>query len=538
MSSSSPAKCVFTLSILSVLLLWLSFPPIGWSFLAWVSLLPLIYLIADEKALTRKNYWQIWAAGFLYWLATFYFIPIPHPALWLGWLVISAYLACYLPLTVLSSRTLNRRFRLPLILAIPACWVGMELVRSYLFTGMGLVCLSHTQFLEPVFLQVCDLSGAYTLTFAIVTVATGIFLFGYCLASRRSIALTNLAIAALVFTAVIFYGQSKQAETLVDGDQKLKVALIQASIDTNLMSTEEEYIEFVEKKFQQYQQLNAEALSKWDFVDLVVWPENGWPVQDLHPDTDKSMMSASEIAVFQDYFVKAYASLFVRGKNMPRYLVGALTIDPVRRDSYGSAIYIDELGTLKNRYYKNHLVMFGEYVPLRDWFPLLQRIPAIGKGLVAGTEPVSIDIKNFKVSPSICFESTVPHYIRNQVNTLIEQGEEPDVLVNLTNDGWFYGTSCLDFHLACNVLRAVEMRKPHLVCANTGFSAHIDEKGNIVEQGPRRETDVILATVSKVNSKSLYRVIGDTIPIAFACISVLGILLGIFGGAQTPISND
>ncbi len=73
------------------------------------------------------------------------------------------------------------------------------------------------------------------------------------------------------------------------------------------------------------------------------------------------------------------------------------------------------------------------------------------------------------------------------------EGKEPDILVNLTNDGWFWGSSELDMHLACGVFRAVECRKPFLIAANTGFSAWIDGDGRIRRQGPRRAKDVIVA---------------------------------------------
>ena len=67
-------------------------------------------------------------------------------------------------------------------------------------------------------------------------------------------------------------------------------------------------------------------------------------------------------------------------------------------------------------------------------------------------------------------------------------GNEPDVLVNLTNDGWFYGSNELDLHMICGVFRAVECRKPFLIAANTGISAWIDSDGRIMQRGPRRAT--------------------------------------------------
>ena len=165
--------------------------------------------------------------------------------------------------------------------------------------------------------------------------------------------------------------------------------------------------------------------------------------------------------------------------------------------------------------------MFGEYVPLSDWFPIIKKISPIGGGINAGTEPVSLRIKEINLSPNICFESTVPHFIRNQVNTLAKQNKEPDILINLTNDGWFFGTSCLDLHLACNVFRAVEMRKTHLVCANTGLSAEIDSCGRLLQTGNRRQSSAIRSLVRPIEQTSLYRSIGDVIPMMMLIIATV-----------------
>ena len=83
------------------------------------------------------------------------------------------------------------------------------------------------------------------------------------------------------------------------------------------------------------------------------------------------------------------------------------------------------------------------------------------------------------------------------------------MLVNLTNDGWFWGSSELDMHLACGVFRAVECRKPLLIAANTGFSAWIDGDGRIRRQGPRRDADTLLAEVRLDPRSSWYLAHGD-----------------------------
>ena len=65
-----------------------------------------------------------------------------------------------------------------------------------------------------------------------------------------------------------------------------------------------------------------------------------------------------------------------------------------------------------------------------------------------------------RIAPNICYETVLSHVIRDQINALKAGGQPPNVLVNLTNDGWFWGSSELDMHLACGVFRAVECRMP------------------------------------------------------------------------------
>ena len=79
-------------------------------------------------------------------------------------------------------------------------------------------------------------------------------------------------------------------------------------------------------------------------------------------------------------------------------------------------------------------------------------------------------------APNICYETVIPHVIRRQAATLVGRQHRPaDVLINLTNDAWYWGSSELDMHLACGVFRAVETRTPLVIAANGGISAWIDQ---------------------------------------------------------------
>jgi apolipoprotein N-acyltransferase len=172
-------------------------------------------------------------------------------------------------------------------------------------------------------------------------------------------------------------------------------------------------------------------------------------------------------------------------------------------------VFVDRRGRLLKRYDKTHLVLFGEYVPFADLMPWIQPLTPIPVSLNAGQGPVAFELDGVRIAPNICYETVLPHVIRRQVNRLAAEGAEPDVLVNVTNDGWFWGSSELDMHLICGVFRAVECRKPLLIAANTGFSAHIDGDGRIRCQGPRRAADTLLAEVRLDSRRSLYLRWGD-----------------------------
>jgi apolipoprotein N-acyltransferase len=187
---------------------------------------------------------------------------------------------------------------------------------------------------------------------------------------------------------------------------------------------------------------------------------------------------------------------------------------------FNSAVLITPDGSSLNRpgdryfYDKTHLVPFGEYMPFADIFPWLQYLSPLGNGSSSSNRPACFivkngDLKDINLIPSICYETVMPHVIRDQLATLRSEGVEPQILVNLTNDGWFWASAELEQHLACSVYRAVENRRPMVIAANTGISAWIDGNGHIVDHGPKHDPAVILADVRLDSRASWYSLHGD-----------------------------
>ncbi|MGQ9760480.1 MAG: apolipoprotein N-acyltransferase [Thermogutta sp.] len=355
--------------------------------------------------------------------------------------------------------------------------------------------------------------------------------------------------AALVLGCSLLYGQWRLSQFNLPRDaDSIRVALIQGSQDIRLEDSEEKR----ERIHRHYLELAFRAARTYADLDLMVWPETVYGGLLIDHDDNPAMpttWTASDTSPehFREQVAKACKQsqmLLVQlaeNLNSP-ILLGVETISYTSQGPriFNSAAYVGYCQT-KNmtdrahdhsshdtqpltakaaigqrcdpkaksycyfgRYDKMHLVMFGEYVPFADIIPALQRMTPLSTSTTPGETPVAFPVKSMLLSPNICYESVIPHLIRRQVLELRATGQEPDVLVNLTNDGWFWGSSELDMHLICGVFRALEMRKPFLIAANTGFSAYIGADGRIYQQGPRRDVAILVADVHRSPLHSPY----------------------------------
>lgn len=490
-------------SLLSFLFLWIAMPGPGrghW-WLAWPALTPLIWLIHSPSP-PHKVLRQVWIASLIFWLVMMHFVRLPLWPLWFGWLALATYLAVYGPIFVWLSRAMVHRFHIPTVIAAPIVFTGLEWIRVTFLSGFGLACVSHTQYLSPKTMQIAELFGAYGVTFLIVSVAAAVSVASSFSRGRISTQATiptrivHAFIAVAVFVGVCGIGTQQlnsdaQLRKSAEAHRHPKVALIQTSIDTVLK----------QKTFQEAQEeflvrcdLTQSALLMSKELDLIVWPESSfmWSdfLTDLSPTDTAAMRRQNQQLAWQAVF--GNPSSF--GDTVP-LLAGSTTIDPQAEEVFNSALLFDKQGNVDGRYYKIHLVMFGEYFPVVHSIPILKEFIKGFRSLNEGAEFARFETDKFSAAPNICFESTVPHLIRRQLNALEDGGKEVDFLINVTNDGWFFGTSCLDLHLACNTFRAVETRRPVLVSANTGLSAHIDEFGRHVQLGPRRKEAELICEV-------------------------------------------
>lgn len=503
-------------------LLWLSFPPLGLWPLAWLAPLPWLWLVAQPQPLGRKGYWAIWLASFAFWAVLLFGISKAHPLLVPGWLVLTGYLGIYLPLFVGMSRMLVHRWRWPLAVAAPLVWVGLEFARAYIVTGFAAGMLSQTQTPWPLILQTADIFGAYGPSFLMMLVAAAIAVWFLPGKARTRFASTAAASAALLLA--IGYGVYRMGQVSPEGPS-LRVMLVQGCQDTVLDGDPDRQTRMEEE----YCNLTFRALQEHDPVDLVIWPESSFVYPEVTVADETQFPEAMPQEQYElcqsrhaDVLTQYAEEINRKSDGKTRFLAGGNTLR-FSHDGMGvfnTAFLISPEGKVGGRYFKNHLVMCGEYMPFAEWFPVIYKFVPI-QGATRGREFASFQVGELRLAPNICFESVMPQLFVRQHNELAAHGKEPDVLVNTTNDGWFYGSAILDIHFQCAVLRAIENRKPFLIAANTGISGVIDGNGRVQERGPNHDTAIIVAEVKPDGRKSLFHTLGDW-P-AGICLLVSGI---------------
>lgn len=516
---------VWQLAVAGALLQWCSFDPVGWYPLAWVALLPWLLLIRKDSLAGRKAWLQVWAGGAIFWAAATYYIAIPLLMTAIAWVALFAYLSIYPVLFVFFARILVHDHRVPMIVAAPVVFTALEWVRARGLTGFGFSMLSNSQYRYPVVLQVCDIAGAYGLTFLMV-MACAAAVSALTSATVRGRAGSSLAgIIAVLF--VFGYGNwslgqyDQRIEDARQSGRVVPLVVMQGNIDTRFPASEMEQREYLDQQFAEYFELQTNWYKQKGNSSpprLIIWPEGKYPVPDLLEESDHP-----DKAVFQREFARFYNMLYQGIAARPVMIVGSGTIGR-GGDQWNSALLLDPQGEVEHRYRKIHLVPFGEFIPLQRLFPVLNNTP-IGKGILAGERPECFEVDGVRFAPLICFESVVSHFVRESLSRLAAEETEPDILVNVTDDGWFFGAAVLDHHLACNVIRAVENRKSMVVAANTGLSALVDPAGRIVQEGPRRKSAVLEMNVSLLDrSSSTYRYLGDWPAIAMTISCLLGML--------------
>jgi len=160
------------------------------------------------------------------------------------------------------------------------------------------------------------------------------------------------------------------------------------------------------------------------------------------------------------------------------------TIDEEEGRAFNAALLVADGGEEVQLYRKLHLVPYGEYVPGRHRVPLLARIVGdqVPGDFVVGKDYTVFSLTNsdVQVAPLICFEDTIGELVRRFVLPT-DTNPGANLLVDITNDGWFLHSAGSHQHLANAIFRCIETRRPMVRAANTGVTCFVNESGRVTQ---------------------------------------------------------
>jgi apolipoprotein N-acyltransferase len=413
-------------------------------------------------------------------------------------------------------------------------WCGLEWMRGWVLSGFGWNGLGVALHENLILIQVADIIGVTGLAFIVVfcsSVATSIIIRTIAELKHGSMrAHLDFPVAVILVCGAFFYGTGKLStppgETI-----NLRILLVQGGIDQD----EKWDAEHARSIYTKYRRMTEQYTSIADF-DLVVWPESSLPYS------------------LNDPFNKTFLEQLMHKNKFA--LVMGINENVVGEGIYNSIAVVEGATSSHKTYRKIHLVPFGEYVPFRDTFPFLERIASsqIGVDFTPGHEPVPIKMTSprpYSIIPLVCFEDTFGNLARKFAR------DSPQLIINVTNDGWFGQSAASAQHQANAVFRCIELRKPMARAANTGITCLIDSYGSLYDRwsdnhgGKRQVMDPItgstfieaslpeMISIPVKSKETVYAKAGDIFSILLGSLSLivaLGKLVGARG--QSPGLNQ
>jgi apolipoprotein N-acyltransferase len=486
---------------LALSFIWLYFPAY-----AWISVGLLLMMLFGAKPLIA------FFCGFVHAIA-FVFASVPWIAEVLavhggmsrlaGWGVLLLIAMTWGVLTGGFAWTVNRISRRSVLLACiaaPFAWVAWEFARAHLpEISFPWNLLGYSAANSPALLQITSLTGIYGLSFLVAA-------FNALLAwadAARTVSLKQrlsaIAVGAAAILGIMFLGGQFI--------ENAKAGHFARAVQPNFPEVDRyppDWFDLHKQDMDELEQLSLEA--SVHEPDFIIWPEAPAP---FSWQDNQFSERASTLAIRAGH-------PFLAG--VIEWKTETLPSGHSAQAPYNSALLVDPQGQKTFVYDKRHLVPFGEYEP----FPLIHRVvqsvsDEVGgfhKGTVAAVGALS---NNHKFGVYICYEAIYP----NEVREFAAKGA--NLLVNISNDGWFGKSAAAEQHLRMARVRAVENRRWLLRVTNSGITAAIDPYGKIYETIPWNVRGAVDLPYDFRTDTTLYTRFGDWF--AWMCVLVSVILL-------------
>ena len=537
----------YPLAALSAVLLALPFPiagptPAQHVLAVWLALVPLLAALLLRGCATGWRWIArnlllgylcgiLWYGGTCYWVyqTMYLYGDMPRPVAAILLVLFCLYLGLYFALFALLVTLTHRatgKMGWTLFYA-PFLWVAMELacarVTSFPWNQLGM-----SQIDNLALSRLATYTGVYGISFLIVAVncilAAAILLRGW--RKRSACLVAGIALAALLQSGTRWHPAAEASPATA--------MLLQPNLNVNgndiwtgdlFDQNMQHFTALSENRCNPYMEGMPETDAPWQHpdctssasatahstVDLIAWPESPAPYRAEDPRFQHWIA-----ALAQD----AHAPMIVGDVAFVRN-----SVQPDQLDIYNSASFVSPAGAFVGRYDKMHLVPFGEYIPFQNWLWFAHSLTAQVGTMAHGTQRNLFLTQGHAYGVFICYESIFAVEVRQYALL------GADVLVNLSDDGWYGDTSAPWQHLNMARMRAVENHRWLLRDTNSGVTAAIDPYGRVVQSLPRHTQSTLLAHFGYESDLTFYTVHGDLF--AWLC-AIIAIVLAVDGCIQHP----
>ncbi len=545
------------MAVLSGILQVLPFPiagptPLWRTAFCWIALLPLLWALLGSgrtgKPLTLRQGTALgYVCGFVWYLGNCYWIyqtmylygglakPIAAGILILFCLYLGLYHALF---GTLIAAFRSRFGRQNALLLVPFAWVAVELARARI-TGLPWDLLGIAQVDNPLLTRLAPITGVYGLSFLIAAV-NALFLVRIRIRERR-FTRPLLSIAGVVIVVLYVIGLRSIGDPTAS-PATASATLVQENIEvgaanTGPQPTTQQYLDsfsYLSRYPSSHYLLGVPELSGTRSVylirrhapvegadpdapvpvptDLIVWPESPAPFQDVDPQFLTRMQSLAR---------ETHAPIIAGNTGFQTNPDAKSGYTP-----YNRASFFTPDGAYLGHYDKMHLVPFGEYVPYKQLLFFAKDLLNEVGTFAPGAKRTVFTTGGHTYGVFICYESIFGEEIRRYAQ------QRADVLINISNDGWYGDTSAPWQHLDMVRMRAIENHRWVLRATNTGVTAAIDPFGRVTAAAPRHIRTSLRVTFGYERDLTFYSRYGDLFAYLCALLTSVALASNRFRGKQ------
>ncbi len=349
-----------------------------------------------------------------------------------------------------------------------------DYLRSKVLTGFPWNMWAYSTNWMVEFIQILNIIGLNAYNLIIITVFTSPIIIFYNINSIKKI--FSVLLIALSIVALFIYGNfeiNKNKILLANAEKKIFVKIISPNFELKYGLDEND----IEQRFKKLIRYSEPDKNK---KTLFIWPEGVF-----------SGYSFKEISIFK----KLISSNFSQNHKI---IFGVNTIDSKKGKFYNSMIAVNNDFEIVQIYNKRKLVPFGEFLPLENFLNKfgLKKITEGHGSFLRGNKNKNFLINDLNILPLICYEVIFTEFVQNSDSAT-------NLIINISEDGWFGDSIGPDQHFSKSIMRAVESNTFFLRSANKGISAIIDNKGNIIKQLNRNEAGNIEFEVPLIKSNKI-----------------------------------